>query len=324
MAPRLRADGLLDRLPKVRGRLVADAPLAKLTWFRVGGPADVLFRPADHDDLAHFLAERPKDVPVTVLGTGSNILIRDGGVEGVVVRLGRPFASVHIDAETVHAGGGGACLAVARAAARAGLAGLEFMSGIPGTVGGAVRMNAGAFGSDISAVLQGADILDGEGRFSACDAAALGFSYRHSALPDDCIVVGARFKAMPGDAAAIAARTAEIEKARMETQPVRSPTGGSTFVNPPGHKAWELIDQAGCRGLVRGDAQVSELHCNFLINRGRATAADIEGLGEDVRRRVFAATGIRLEWEIRRIGRPGAGLRAISPDAPCNSTEDRR
>ncbi|MDA0675649.1 MAG: UDP-N-acetylmuramate dehydrogenase [Proteobacteria bacterium] len=323
MAPRLRAGGLLDRLPNVRGRLVPDAPLAKLTWFRVGGLADVLFRPADQDDLAHFLAERPKDVPVTVLGTGSNVLIRDGGVEGVVVRLGRPFASVHIEGQTLHAGGGAAGLAVARAAARAGLAGLEFMSGIPGTVGGAVRMNAGAFGSDVSAVLQGADILDGKGWFSACDAAALGFSYRHSALPGDAIVVGAHFKGVAGDAATIAARMAAIEKARTETQPVRSPTGGSTFVNPPGHKAWELIDRAGCRGLVLGDAQVSELHCNFLINRGRATAADIEGLGEDVRRRVFAATGIRLEWEIRRIGCPAVGLRAVAPDTGHRSTEER-
>ena len=292
---------LIDRLPRPRGRLVADAPLGPQTWFRTGGPAEVLFRPADVEDLSSFLAAVPADVAVTVLGVGSNLLVRDGGVKGVVVRLMRGFTGIEVEGHEVVSGAGALDLNVALTAREHSLAGLEFLSGIPGTIGGAVAMNGGAYGGELAQVLVSAEAVDRAGKVHRVDAAALGFTYRHSAAPPDWIFTSARLRAAPGDQLAIARRMGEIDAARTDSQP-RSRTGGSTFVNPTGHKAWELIDQAGCRGLRIGDAQVSEKHCNFLLNLGAATAADIETLGEEVRRRVFAQSGVRLEWEIRRIG----------------------
>ena len=292
---------LIDRLPRPRGRLVADAPLGPQTWFRTGGPAEVLFRPADVEDLSSFLAAVPADVAVTVLGVGSNLLVRDGGVKGVVVRLMRGFTGIEVEGHEVVSGAGALDLNVALTAREHSLAGLEFRSGIPGTIGGAVAMNGGAYGGELAQVLVSAEAVDRAGKVHRVDAAALGFTYRHSAAPPDWIFTSARLRAAPGDQLAIARRMGEIDAARTDSQP-RSRTGGSTFVNPTGHKAWELIDQAGCRGLRIGDAQVSEKHCNFLLNLGAATAADIETLGEEVRRRVFAQSGVRLEWEIRRIG----------------------
>jgi len=292
---------LIDRLPRPRGRLTADAPLGPQTWFRTGGPAEVLFRPADADDLAAFLAILPPEVPVMVLGVGSNLLVRDGGVKGVVIRLMRGFTEVAIEGTEVRAGAGALDLNVALTARDHALAGLEFLSGIPGTIGGAVTMNAGAYGGDLSEVLLSAEAIDRSGARHRIDAAGMGFSYRHTSVPADWIFTAARLRATPGDQLAIARRIAEIDAARQDSQP-RSRTGGSTFVNPPGDKAWELIDRAGCRGLVMGGAQVSEQHCNFLINLGDASAADIEMLGEEVRRRVLEQSGVRLEWEIRRIG----------------------
>lgn len=295
---------LIDRLPRPRGRLAADAPLGPQTWFRAGGPAEVLFRPADVEDLSTFLAALPQDIPVTVLGVGSNLLVRDGGVKGVVIRLMRGFTGIEVEGHEVVAGAGAPDLNVALTARDHALAGLEFLSGIPGTIGGAVAMNAGAYQGDLSQVLISAEAVDRAGRIHKVTVVDMGFTYRHSEAPADWIFTSARLVATPGDQLAIARRIAEIDSARTDSQP-RSRTGGSTFVNPPGHKAWQLIDQAGCRGLRIGEAQVSEKHCNFLINLGAATAADIEALGEEVRRRVFEQSGIRLEWEIRRIGVSG-------------------
>ena len=304
MAASSRAPHLIDRLPKVRGRLTADAPLAQVTWFRVGGPAEVLFRPADLDDLSTFLAEKPADVPVTVIGVASNLLVRDGGIKGVVIRLGRGFVEIAAEDETVTAGAGALDVNVAITAREAGIAGLEFLSGIPGTVGGGLRMNAGAYGSEFKDVLKSAVALDTQGKQHALAPADLKLSYRHCGLPEDWIFVAARFAGAKGDPLAIARRMNEIQSAREESQPIRSRTGGSTFANPPGRKAWELIDAAGCRGLKRGGAMVSEKHANFLINTGDATAADLEALGEAVRARVRASSGIALDWEIRRVGAP--------------------
>lgn len=292
---------LIDRLPKPRGRLTADAPLGPQTWFGTGGPAEVLFRPADVEDLSSFLAALPADVPVMVLGVGSNLLVRDGGVKGVVIRLMRGFTGIVVDGHEVVAGGGAPDLNVALTARDHALAGLEFLSGIPGTIGGAFATNAGAYGSDLSEVLVSAEAVDRAGKLHRVTPQELGFSYRHSEAPADWIFTSARLKATPGDQLAIARRIAEIDSARTESQP-RSRTGGSTFMNPPGHKAWELIDRAGCRGLRVGAAQVSEKHTNFLINTGDATATEIEALGEEVRRRVLEHSGVRLDWEIRRIG----------------------
>ena len=290
-----RRPALLDRLPPVRGRLTAAAPLAQVTWFRVGGAAEVMFRPADVADLADFLSAKPADVPVTVIGVASNLLVRDGGVPGVVIRLGRGFADIVV--------GKDACLgSVALAAAEAGLGGLEFLSGIPGTIGGALRMNAGAYGREIRDVLIAAMAIDGTGQRVELTAAELDLSYRHCGAPEDWIFLHATLRGTPDTPAAVADRIAAIQERRQATQPVRSRTGGSTFANPPGERAWELIDRAGCRGLRRGGAMVSQLHTNFLINTGDATADDLEGLGEDVRARVFGLTGIHLDWEIRRIG----------------------
>ena len=304
MAAARAAERLVDRLPPVRGGYLADAPLRRYAWFRVGGPAEVLFEPADEDDLAQFLAQRPRDAALTVIGLCSNLLVRDGGVRGVVVRLGRAFAEVAADGETVTAGAGAADIAVARFAAERGVAGLEFLRGIPGAIGGAVRMNAGAYGAEIRDVLAEASALDGDGRRRSASAEALGLSYRHSEAPADWIFTRAVLRGRRDEPAAIQARMAKITEARDATQPTRARTGGSTFKNPPGARAWELIDRAGCRGLRRGAAQVSELHCNFLINLGGASAADLEGLGEEVRRRVREASGVELEWEIARIGEP--------------------
>jgi UDP-N-acetylmuramate dehydrogenase len=312
-----RMSSLLDRLPPLRGRAQADVVLASTTWFRVGGPAEVLVRPADVSDLCAFLAALPAEMPVLAIGAASNLIVRDGGVHGVVIRLARGFNSIETQADGVVAGAAALDLTLAEHAAAAGLAGLEFLSGIPGAVGGAVAMNAGAYGSDVAACLDWAEVVTRGGDLLRLDAGRLGLAYRHSSLPPGAIVVRARFRARPGDAAAIAARMAEIRAAREATQPVRARTGGSTFRNPAAstssHKAWELIDAAGCRGLTRGGAQVSEKHCNFLLNTGDATAADIEGLGEEVRRRVHAASGVTLEWEIKRIGIP-MGSRGGKPE----------
>ena len=295
---------LIQRLPPLRGRVTAEAPLAPITWFRVGGPAEIAFRPADMADLALFLSEAPAELPVTMLGVASNLLVRDGGVAGAVIRLGREFAGIEIRGENILVGAGMLDLNVALAACRAGIAGLEFLSGIPGTIGGALRMNAGAYGAEIKDVLVRAVALDRAGKRHEVSASELGLSYRHCGAPADWIFIEAEFAGKRGDTEAIARRMDEIQAARESSQPVRARTGGSTFANPPGVKAWELIDRAGCRGLRRGGAQISEKHTNFMINTGTATAADLEGLGEEVRRRVHETSGIVLEWEIRRIGRP--------------------
>ncbi len=305
MSAALDSAMLIDRLPRLRGRLGAASPLAPFTWFRVGGPAEVLVRPADAEDLAAFLAALPPEVPLTVIGAASNLIIRDGGVPGVVIRLGgRGFGAVTVDGSGVLAGAAALDVGVAEAAAAAGLAGLEFLSGIPGSIGGAVSMNAGAYGGELKDVLDWAEIVSRSGEWIRLSAADLALAYRRSSLPAGAVVVRARLHAHPGDPTTVARRIADIKNAREATQPVRARTGGSTFQNPPGMKAWELIAAAGCRGLRRGAAEVSEQHCNFLINTGGATAADLEALGEEVRARVRAATGITLEWEIRRLGIP--------------------
>ena len=278
--------------------------LAPTTWFRVGGKAEALVRPEDAEDLRAFLAALPHEVPVTVIGAASNLIVRDGGIHGVVVRLARGFNAIVVEPGGIVAGAAALDVTVAEHAASAGLGGLEFLSGIPGTIGGAVAMNAGAYGGDVSQVLDWAEIVTRSGEIVRLSAATLAFAYRHASLPPGGIVVRARFRARPAEPATIAARMAEIRASREATQPIRARTGGSTFRNPDGQKAWELIAAAGCRGLTRGGAQVSDKHCNFLINTGDATAADIEGLGEEVRARVAAASGVDLHWEIRRVGVP--------------------
>jgi UDP-N-acetylmuramate dehydrogenase len=298
---------LIDRLSLTRGDLEADAPMARYTWFKVGGPADVLFQPADADDLALFLAAKPAEVPVITIGAASNIIIRDGGIEGVVVRIGRGFADIRVDRDQIIAGAGANDLTVARKARDAGLSGLEFLCGIPGAIGGALRMNAGAYGREIADVLIDVEAVDGAGNVHQLKASELGFGYRHCGVPEDWIFIAARLQGRPADSGEISRRMDDIQAERETTQPIKTPTGGSTFANPEGMNAWELIAKAGCRGLLRGAAQVSELHSNFLINTGGATATDLEGLGEDIRRRVFDDSGINLEWEIRRIGRLGPG-----------------
>ncbi|MCA1908020.1 MAG: UDP-N-acetylmuramate dehydrogenase [Magnetospirillum sp.] len=295
----------IKSLPKTRGRLTVDAPLGGLTWFRVGGNAEVLFRPADVDDLAEFLAELPAEVAVTVIGVGSNLLVRDGGVEGVVIRLGGAFAQIDVMDDIITAGAGALDLNVALTAQELGLTGLEFLSGVPGTIGGALRMNAGAFGGEMKDVTLSATAIDRTGTTQLLTLADLDMSYRHCGCPEDFIFLSATLQGKRGAAAAISQKMADIKQAREDSQPTRVRTGGSTFANPDGMKAWELIDKAGCRGLVIGGAQVSEKHCNFLLNLGDATAADIESLGEEVRRRVKETSGIELEWEIRRIGVEG-------------------
>ena len=290
-------------MAKVRGKLTKDAPLAPLVWFKTGGKAGWLFEPADAEDLADFLRGLDPEVPVMALGLGSNLIVRDGGVPGVVVRLGKAFAAIeHIDDTLLRCGGGASGILVSSTARDAGIAGLEFLRGIPGTVGGFVRMNGGAYGREVQDILVSATIALRTGEIVEWPLEKLGYRYRHSAVPDGAVVVGATFRGMRGDPAKIGAEMDRIAAAREETQPIRSRTGGSTFKNPPGHKAWALIDAAGCRGMTLGGAQVSEKHCNFLLNLGSATSADIEALGEEVRRRVRARTNISLEWEIQRIG----------------------
>jgi UDP-N-acetylmuramate dehydrogenase len=297
-------DEVRARAPGLRGRLVANAPIAEATWFRVGGPAQALFSPADEDDLACLLAALPRETPVTTIGLGSNLIVRDGGVAGVVIRLGgRAFGAVEIaDGSRVVAGAAAPDQYVAKAAAKAGVDGLAFLRGVPGSIGGAIVMNAGAHGGEIKDALIEARGVDRTGTRRAFSRADMGFSYRHSSAPEDVIFTGAVFQGRPGDPAAIEAEMERITSAREASQPIREKTGGSTFKNPPGLKAWELIGRAGCRGLRIGGAEVSTMHCNFLINLGPATAADLETLGEEVRRRVLETSGVALEWEIKRIG----------------------
>ncbi len=289
-------------LAPVRGELVQSAPLADFIWFRCGGSADLLFRPADEADLAAALASLPADMPVFPVGVGSNLIVRDGGVRGLTVRLPKAFARVAVEGERIRAGAAALGITVATAARDAGLAGLEFLRGIPGTVGGAVAMNAGAYGREVADILVEARLVTRDGRVETWPRDRLGFGYRESALPAGAVVVEALFEGAPGDPAAIAAEMDRIAAEREASQPLRSRTGGSTFRNPPGMKAWQLIDRAGCRGLRRGGAQVSEKHANFLLNTGGATATEIEALGEEVRARVKAATGVDLRWEIIRVG----------------------
>jgi len=292
----------LDKLPHVRGRLVENACLSRLSWFRTGGPAQVLFEPADEADLVAFLRRLPRSVPLTVIGVGSNLLVRDGGVQGVVIRLGRAFSDIRIRADIVKAGAGAMGVHVAKATARAELTGLEFLVGVPGTVGGALRMNAGAYGQEVSEVLKHAHAVDRYGHIHEFTSKDFDFSYRECAIDPSMIFLSASFQAHFGEEAEIKDRMAQINEVRQETQPIGTRTGGSTFKNPEGKKAWELIDAAGCRGMRIGGAQVSEKHCNFLINHGDATAADVELLGETVRRKVKETCGVELEWEILRIG----------------------
>lgn len=293
-----------EALPAVRGRLLHDAPLAPYTWLRVGGPADVLFLPADADDLAGFLAELPEEVPVTFLGVGSNLIVRDGGVEGVVIRLaGRAFAGIETDGTVLTAGAGALDAAVARAAAKAGIAGLEFYAGIPGTIGGALTMNAGCYGAETKDVLVSAEGIDRSGRRRTLALGNFGFTYRHNAVAEQMVWLSATFEGTPDDPAAITARMDEITARREASQPIREKTGGSTFKNPPGTSAWKLVDAAGWRGKLYGGAMFSPQHANFLINTGEASAADLENLGEQVRSDVKARFGVELEWEIKRIGR---------------------
>ena len=297
---------LTAALPELRGRLKAEASLKDLTWFRAGGPAEVLYSPADEADLAYFLERTPRDIPVTVIGLGSNLLVRDGGIEGVVIRLGRGFGEIEVeDGCKLRVGAAVPDVKVARAAADAGIAGLSFYRGIPGCVGGALRMNGGAHGRETKEVLAEARAVDRNGGIHVLPVAELHYAYRHCGAPDDYIFTEALFQGKPGEPARILAEMDDIAAYREEVQPIKSRTGGSTFKNPPGHKAWQLIDAAGCRGLAVGDAKVSEMHCNFLINEGNASGADLETLGETVRARVKETSGVELEWEIKRLGVPG-------------------
>jgi UDP-N-acetylmuramate dehydrogenase len=293
-------------LPPVRGSYTENAPLKDLVWFRAGGEAETLFRPADANDLAAFLSAKPEGVAVSVIGVGSNLLVRDGGIPGVVIRLPAAFGKATAESNRIRAGAAALDANVARLAADKGIAGLEFLRGVPGTIGGALRMNAGCYGSEIKDILVEASALDGKGNIVKLTRADMGFTYRKSALPDDYIFIEAVFEGARGAPDDIRARMNKLVEDREASQPVKTKTGGSTFKNPEGHKAWQLIDEAGCRGLMRGDAQVSEKHCNFLINTADAKAADIEGLGEEVRARVKAKSGVTLEWEIKRVGIPEA------------------
>jgi len=290
-------------MPSVRGKLTPNAPLAPLVWFKSGGSADWLFEPKDEDDLVAFLRDLDLEIPVMALGLGSNMIVRDGGVPGVVVRLGKAFSKIDkVDGVTVRCGGGASGILVSSTARDAGIAGLEFLRGIPGTVGGFVRMNGGAYGREVKDILTSARLVLRDGTAVEWPLDQLGYTYRHSDVPEGAVVVEATFRGTQGQPEAIGAEMDAIARAREESQPLRSRTGGSTFKNPPGHKAWALVDAAGCRGLTLGDAQVSEKHCNFLLNLGSASSAEIEALGEEVRRRVLAKTNITLEWEIQRVG----------------------
>lgn len=292
---------LKARMPELRGRLLANQPLGEFTWFRVGGSAQAFFMPEDENDLAYFLRNLPEEIPVTVIGAGSNLIVRDGGVMGAVIRLGRGFNDVKVEDHRITAGTAMLDVMVARAAQPAGVAGLAFLSGIPGTIGGALRMNGGAYGGETKDVLAEAHGVDRQGNLRKFTNAEMGFSYRHCGVPEDVIFTTAVLQGRPGQPEEIATEMAEIKKKREASQP-RNRTGGSTFKNPPGQSAWKLVDDAGCRGLTIGGAQVSELHSNFLINLGGATAGDIENLGETVREKVKAHSGVALEWEIKRVG----------------------
>lgn len=295
---------MADTLPRVTGKLTANAPLAPLVWFKSGGTAEWLFEPKDLDDLRQFLRDLDPAVPVMALGLGSNMIVRDGGVPGVVVRLGKAFAKVSKSADlTLDCGAGASGILVSSTARDNGISGLEFLRSIPGTVGGFVRMNGGAYGGEVKDILVDCDVVLRDGTLQTLTVGLLGYTYRHSELPDGAIVVAARFKGRAGNSDDIQAEMDRISASREASQPLRSKTGGSTFKNPEGHKAWQLVDSAGCRGLTMGGAQVSEKHCNFLLNLGEATSADIEGLGEEVRRRVKAQSGVELEWEIQRVGK---------------------
>ena len=303
---------LKARMPDLRGRLLSNQPLSGLTWFRVGGPAQVLFAPDDENDLAYFLQHLPQEIAVTVIGLGSNLIVRDGGLPGVVIRLGKGFGGITVEeGARIRAGAAVPDVKVARAAQEAAIAGLSFLRGIPGCIGGALRMNGGAYGRETKDALIEARGVDRSGNLHVFKIADMNYSYRHCCVADDIIFTQALFQGAPGERDVIAAEMDKITEAREATQPIKSRTGGSTFKNPPGQKAWQLIDAAGCRGLVVGDAQVSELHCNFLINRGNATAHDIELLGETVRRRVKDTSGVTLDWEIKRIGVMAEGQPAI-------------
>ena len=294
-----------EKLPDVRGKLTQHAPLAKLVWFKAGGAADWLFEPADVDDLCAFVRDLDPAVPLLPLGLGSNLIVRDGGVPGVTIRLGKSFAKIETAGDhTLHSGAGAHGVLIASTARDNGIAGLEFLRGIPGTLGGFVRMNGGAYGRETADVLVDCDVVLRDGSLKTLPVAELGYTYRHSQLPEGAVVVAARLKGEAGDPETIGAEMERIAQAREESQPVRTKTGGSTFKNPPGEKAWQLVDAAGCRGMMRGGAQVSEKHTNFLINTGTATSEDIEQLGEDVRAKVRANSGVELEWEIQRVGRP--------------------
>lgn len=297
-------ESLLTNLPSVRGRLTESAPLATTSWFRVGGPAQVLFKPADLDDLSEFLQKCPRDIPVTVLGVCSNLIIRDGGIKGVVIKLGRDFTTITHDPMTgiVTAGASALDMNVAEYTAREGLGGIEFLSGIPGTIGGALRMNAGAYGAEVKDVLIDAHVMHRDGSVHTYTPEQMGLSYRHNDLPSDVIFLSGRFKTVPEEGDVIRARIDDIREKRHGSQPVKARTGGSTFANPEGHKAWELVDAVGGRGLKIGGASMSEKHCNFMLNDGDATAQDLEDLGEEIRRRVLEKFGIELRWEIKRIG----------------------
>lgn len=308
MIPVERSENIYrECLPKVRGRLDLDVPMAKYTWFKTGGTADVLFQPLDAEDLAEFLANKPPEVPVTIIGAASNIIIRDGGIEGVVIRNGAGFAKIDLDDDLISVGSAAHDLTVARKARDARLAGLEFLSGIPGTIGGGLSMNAGAYGKEFKDIFVDADILDCDGILHRLEASDIDFGYRHCGVPKDWIFISARLQGVFGNQESITLEMEQIQRTRKATQPTHIATGGSTFRNLEigngSLGAWELIEKAGCRGLMRGKAQVSKLHCNFLINRGGATSSDLEGLGEEIRRRVYEDSGITLKWEIRRIGR---------------------
>lgn len=294
-----------ERMPDLRGRLATNFPLADITWFRVGGPAQLLVTPADEDDLAYFLSELPSDIAVTMIGLGSNLLVRDGGIEGVVIRLGRGFGKISVEKNCrLRAGTAAPDVKVARAAADASISGLSFYRGIPGSIGGALRMNAGAHGTETKDVLVEARGVDRQGKVHVLSVAEMNYTYRHCGAPDDLIFTQALFQGSPGDRDEILAEMEGVAEYRADAQPVKARTGGSTFKNPEGHSAWKLIDAAGLRGFKVGGAMVSEKHCNFLINEGEATAADIEELGETIRERVKESSGISLEWEIRRLGLP--------------------
>ncbi len=311
MAQVKQHESLTDRLPAVRGSLVPNADLSNMIWFRTGGPAEVLFKPADLDDLQQFLKNLPADIPVFMVGVGSNLLVRDGGVDGVVIKLGKPFAHINIDGCKVTAGAGAIDITVAHKSAEAGIGGLEFLRGIPGTIGGAIKMNAGAYGREVADALTQVTIITRQGEVKTLSHNDCDFRYRKSAIGDDMIVVEATFEGTKEDSHVVIERMEAINKAREESQPLRTKTGGSTFKNIVGNddgekapiSAWQLVDQAGCRGLSVGDAQVSEKHCNFLINHGGASAHDLETLGELVREKVLDKTGHQLHWEIKRVGK---------------------